>query len=146
MSIDISAKIKNRILTVDELTDLLHDYFNKTTNANAYRESRYKFTSFCENDDIVLYFIDYDNTTWDSIILNSEFLSAQNLIFDISKFSDLSRSFNVVFRFLIDLNKKHKCEMLITSSIHDEICCIGKDSNIAWLNSELKNVFCKNND
>lgn len=99
-------------------------------------QNKYKFTCFYENDDIILFFIDNNKYQyWDSFILNKDFSYLQSLIFDISKFSDLNKNFETILRFLIELQMTSACEVLVTSSIHDEICYINIDSKVIWSNN-----------
>lgn len=136
MSVDITAKIRENIFSVNIIEQLLCDYFDCTVYTEIIDTNKYKFTCFYENDDIILFFIDNCKLCyWDSVILNKEYTYQQSLIFDISKFSDINRNYETVLRFIIELQKTRNCEMLVTSSIHDEICYINIESKVIWANN-----------
>lgn len=137
MSVEISAKIKKDVFSVNIIKKSLSDYFNSPAKVDEIGENSYKFTHFYENDDIILFFIYYNNDHhyWDSLILKTEYSYCQSLVFDVSKFSDLSDNFKIVFEFLLELQKTYNSDMLITSNIHDEICYIDIDSKKIWSNN-----------
>lgn len=136
MSVDITAKIGGNIFSVNIIEQLLCDFFDCTVNTEKIDTNKYKFTCFYENDDIILFFIDnYKLCYWDSIFLNKEYTYQQSLIFDISKFSDLNRNYETVLEFIIELQKTRNCEVLVASSIHDELCYINTDSKVIWSNN-----------
>jgi hypothetical protein len=144
MSIDISAKIKNKIFSVDIIKKSLCNFFECTVNIDKIGQDKYKFTCFYENNDIILFFDDdCKYHYWDSIILEKEYSYLQSLIFDISKHSDLAQNFEIVFKFLIELQKTCIGEILITSNIHDDICYINADSKAIWTNNcgYIKNMI-----
>lgn len=136
MSVDITAKIGKKLFSVDIIKKSLCNFFKCTVNIDRMDQNKYKFTCFYENDDIILFFIDNNKYQyWDSVILNKDFSYLQSLIFDISKFSDLNKNFETILRFLIELQMTSTCEVLVTSSIHDEICYINIDSKVIWSNN-----------
>lgn len=136
MSVDITAKIGKKLFSVDIIKKSLCNFFKCTVNIDRMDQNKYKFTCFYENDDIILFFIDNCKYHyWDSIILNKDFPYLQSLIFDISKFSNLNKNFETILRFLIELQMTSACEVLVTSSIHDEICYINIDSKVIWSNN-----------
>lgn len=136
MSVDITAKIGENIFSVDIIKQSLCDFFDCTVNTEIIDMNKYKFTCFYENDDIILFFVDNCKFYyWDSSILNKEYQYLQSLVFDISKFSDLNRNYETVLRFIIELQKARNCEVLVTSSIYDEICYINIDSKVIWSNN-----------
>ena len=148
MSVDIAAKIREKIFSVDNIKKSLCNFFKCTVNIDRMEQNKYKFTCFYENDDIILFLIDNNKyQSWDSVILNKDFPYLQSLIFDISKFSNLNKNFETILRFLIELQMTSICEVLVTSSIHDEICYINIDSKVIWSNNcgYLKNLV-KYND
>lgn len=148
MSVDIAAKIREKIFSVDNIKKSLCNFFKCTVNIDRMEQNKYKFTCFYENDDIILFLIDNNKYQyWDSVILNKDFPYLQSLIFDISKFSNLNKNFETILRFLIELQMTSICEVLVTSSIHDEICYINIDSKVIWSNNcgYLKNLV-KYND
>lgn len=136
MSVDIAAKIRKKIFSVDIIKKSLCNFFKCTVNIDRMDQNKYKFTCFYENDDIILFFIDNNKYQyWDSVILNKDFPYLQSLIFDISKFSNLNKNFETILRFLIELQMTSICEVLVTSSSHDEICYINIDSKVIWSNN-----------
>lgn len=137
MSIEISAKIKKAVFSVNVIKKSLSDFFNSSAKVYQIGESSYKFTQFCENDDIILFFRYYNNDYhyWDSLILKAEYSYCQSLVFDVSKFSDVANNFKIVFEFLLELQKTYNSDILITSNIHDEICYINIDSKAIWSNN-----------
>lgn len=144
MSVDIAAKIEKKFFSVDIIKKSLCNFFECTVNIDRMDQDKYKFTCFYENDDIILFFIDNCKYHyWDSIILTKEYPYLQSLIFNISKNSDLAKNFEIVFKFLIELQKTCNGEILITSNIHDEICYINIDSKVIWSNNcgYIKNLI-----
>lgn len=132
MSVDIAAKIEKKYFSADIIKNSLCDFFECTVNIDRIDQSKYKFTCFYENDDIILFFVDYCSYHyWDSVILTKEYPYLQSLIFNISKHSDLTKNFETVFKFLMELQKTYNGELLITSDIHNEICYI-TDSKVIW--------------
>lgn len=124
MSVEISAKIKKDVFSVNIIKKSLSDFFNSLVKVDKIGEYSYKFTHFYENDDIILFFKYYNNDHhyWDSLILKTEYSFCQVLVFDVSKFSDIADNFKIVFEFLLKLQKTYNSDILITSNIHDEIC------------------------
>lgn len=148
MSVDITAKIGENVFSANIIKQFLCDFFDRPVNTEKIDTNKYKFTCFYENDDIILFLIDNNKYQyWDSVILNKDFPYLQSLIFDISKFSNLNKNFETILRFLIELQMTSICEVLVTSSIHDEICYINIDSKVIWSNNcgYLKNLV-KYND
>ena len=136
VSVDIVAKIERNMFSLDIINKSLCDFFNCTAKMDKIDENKYRFSCFYENDDIVLFFMDSsDYRYWDSIILKSKYGYLQSLIFDISKFSDLNKNFKIVLKFLLKLQKLCNSNVLITSTIHDEICYINVESKVIWSNN-----------
>lgn len=133
MSVDITAKIGENVFSADKIRQFLCDFFDRPINTEKIDTNKYKFTCFYENDDIILFFIDDRKfSCWDSSILSREYPYRQSLIFDISKFSDLKKHCGVVLKCIIELQKAGNCEVLVTSSIYDEVCYIDIDSKVIW--------------
>lgn len=136
MSVDITAKIGENVFSANIIKQFLCDFFDRPVNTEKIDTNKYKFTCFYENDDIILFFIDNCKYHyWDSIILTKEYPYLQSLIFNISKNSDLTKNFEIIFKFLIELQKTYNGEILITSNIHNEICYINTDSKVIWSNN-----------
>ncbi len=136
VSIDIAAKFENKIFSTDTINKSLCNFFNCTAKMDKIDENKYRFSCFYENDDIILFFIDSSYYRyWDSIILKSKYCYLQSLIFDISKLSDLSKNFKIVLNYLLALQKLCNSSVLITSTIHDEICYIDAEAKVIQLNN-----------
>ena len=137
LSIDVAAKFENKILSTDTINKSLCNFFNCTAKMDKIGEDRYKFSCFYENDDIILFFADSsDYSCRDSTILKSEYRYLQSLIFDISKFSeDLNKNFKIVLNYLFALQKLCNSSVLITSTVHNEICYIDAESKVILSNN-----------
>lgn len=134
MSIDISA-ITEKVFSLDIIEKTVSDFFDCCPRIDVTGKSTYELSGFYKNNDLILYFSESKTTKyWDSIILKKEFGHNQNILFGVSKSPDLDISFNAAMAFFLEIQKRNKCEMLISSSVHDEICYIDKNSKTIWLN------------
>ncbi len=144
MSIEITAKIEKKILSADIIKQSLCNFFKCKVNMCRIDKNKYKFTCFYQNDDIIMYYCDnFKCHYWDSIILKEEYSYLQNLLFDVSKYSDVNKAFEIVLKFIIEVQKTYNSEIIITSNIHDEICYINGESKITWSDNYgyIKNII-----
>ena len=132
MSLDISAKFRDRIFSADLIKEEISGYFASSPAVEEYGKSKVFFSSFCENDCISICFAEHDNRICKPTIINTEYEYRQTLIFDIDKFSDVPDNFDVVMKFIIYLQKKYSADIFVTSTVHDDVCYINEKSEIIW--------------
>ncbi len=145
MSIDVSVKIQKKCISANEAELYIKEFFSINEHLNRRILGKIiVFTSFYQDDRMILYFTENESETYESRLIKGEFKHSQSLLFDIAKEDVSIEDFAVILQFCKYLRKKIDSDILITSDVHDEICLM-KNNEVLFSDSakELKNsYFC----
>lgn len=135
MSISVYGRINRKCIDEYLLEQLLNGYF--LPNDNIVKKNNKEYVSYegiFDNNKVIIYFVSdkkYPYNIYESNIINDKFEYEQLIIFDIEKEYATVDIYTKIINFCIYLNRKIKCDLLVTSDVHDEICLL-KKQNIIW--------------
>ena len=135
-TIDYDALLKNELFDESSLVEALSEFFSYDVKvAERFNRTVYIEMYSDEKLECGVYLIGYAaDATWDSDIVNDEYLYRQCLSIALDKENADMTIVAKVMRFLLNLAKTKNLEMLVKSCVHDDICYV-KNGNAVWKES-----------